>query len=86
MMFILESIMGHTIDTLVQVLKEQFDTPKQDLEKNLRAIANEWVTKMDLVSKDELERQKTALMQANQRLVSLQAQVKALEEQLQYKK
>ena len=34
---------------------------------------------MDLVSKEEIERQKTALTHANERLDQLQAQVKALE-------
>ena len=40
---------------------------------------------MDLVSKDEIERQKTALSNANQRLDQLQQQVKALEGLIQQK-
>ena len=78
--------MGHTIDTFVEVLKEQFDTPRQDLEKNLRALANEWVEKMDLVSREEIERQKTALTKANERLNLLQEQLQKLEAQLAIKK
>ena len=67
------------IETLLQAILEQVDQPKKDLEHNLRALLNEAVTKMDLVSKDEIERQKTALNNANLRLNELQQQVKALE-------
>lgn len=67
------------IETLLQAILEQVDQPKKDLEHNLRALLNEAVTKMDIVSKDEIERQKTALNNANLRLNELQQQVKALE-------
>ena len=67
------------IETLLQAILEQVDQPKKDLEHNLRALLNEAVSKMDLVSKDELEHQKTALQNANTRLTALQAQVKTLE-------
>lgn len=67
------------IETLLQAILEQVDQPKKDLEHNLRALLNEAVTKMDLVSKDEIERQKTALLNANERLSQLQEQVQALE-------
>lgn len=67
------------LETLLHAILEQVDQPKKDLEHNLRALLNEAVTKMDLVSKDEIERQKTALENANARLSQLQAQVKALE-------
>ena len=67
------------LETLLQAILEQIDQPKKDLEHNLRALLNETVAKMDLVSKDEIERQKTALDNANMRLSQLQEQVKALE-------
>lgn len=73
------------IETLLQAILEQLDQPKKDVENNLRALLNEAVTKMDLVSKDEIERQKTALSNANQRLDQLQQQVKALEAFIQQK-
>ncbi|MDU5496227.1 MAG: membrane fusogenic activity, partial [Acinetobacter baumannii] len=41
---------------------------------------------LDLVSKQEIERQKTALHLANQRLEALQKQVSLLEEALKNKK
>ena len=67
------------IETLLTAILAQLDQPKTDLEHNVRALLNEAVVKMDLVSKDEIERQKTALHNANVRLNQLQQQVKALE-------
>ena len=63
------------IETLLQAILQQVEQPKQDLEKNLRALLNETVEQLDLVSKQELERQKTALNLANQRLIALQQQM-----------
>ena len=71
------------IETLLHVIMEQVDQPKKDLEHNLRALLNEAVAKMDLVSKDELDRQKTALNNANARLAQLQQQLEQLEKQIQ---
>lgn len=71
------------IETLLQAILEQVDQPKKDLEKNLRALLNESIEKLDLVSKQELERQKIALNLANQRLAALQQQMNALEEMVQ---
>ncbi|APU47063.1 membrane fusogenic activity [Acinetobacter junii] len=74
------------IETLLQAILQQIDQPKKDLEKNLRALLNESIEKLDLVSKQELDRQRTALNLANQRLTELQQQMKALEEMVQNKK
>ncbi|MFA2965100.1 accessory factor UbiK family protein [Acinetobacter pittii] len=74
------------LETLLQAILEQIDEPKKDLEKNLRALLNEAVEKLDLVSKQEIDRQKTALQLANQRLEELQKQVSLLEETLKNKK
>ena len=74
------------IETLLQAILQQIDQPKKDLEKNLRALLNESIEKLDLVSKQELDRQRTALNLANQRLTELQQQMKALEEMVQSKK
>lgn len=73
------------IETLVQAILEQVDQPKKDLEHNLRALLNETVSKMDLVSQQELERQRTALTLANGRLNQLMQQIEQLEQQLQKK-
>ena len=66
------------LETLLQAILEQIDEPKKDLEKNLRALLNEAVEKLDLVSKQEIDRQKTALQSANQRLEELQKQKRSL--------
>ena len=71
------------IETLLHAILEQIDQPKKDLEHNLRALLNETVSKMDLVSKDELTRQQIALNNANIRLEQLQQQLAQLETQLQ---
>ena len=70
------------IETLLQTILEQVDQPKKDLEHNLRALLNEAVSKMDLVSKEELDRQRTALNNANLRLNELLQQVEALEQKI----
>ncbi|KAB0629283.1 accessory factor UbiK family protein [Acinetobacter gandensis] len=74
------------IETLLQAILEQVDQPKKDLENNLRALLNEAVSKMDLVSKDEIDRQRTALNNANLRLNELLKHVEALELTIQNKK
>jgi BMFP domain-containing protein YqiC len=74
------------IETLLQAILQQVDQPKKDLEKNLRALLNESVEKLDLVSKQELERQKIALNLANQRLTELQQQISTLEKMVQDQK
>ena len=74
------------IETLLQAILQQVDQPKKDLEKNLRALLNESIEKLDLVSKQELDRQRIALNLANQRLSELQQQMKSLEEMVQNKK
>ncbi|AUX91274.1 accessory factor UbiK family protein [Acinetobacter variabilis] len=74
------------IETLLQAILQQVEQPKKDLEHNLRALLNEAVSKMDLVSKEELERQRTALNNANQRLNELLKQVEELEEKISIKK
>ncbi len=70
------------IETLLQTILEQVDQPKKDLEHNLRALLNEAVSKMDLVSKEELDRQRTALNNANLRLNELLQQVEVLEQKI----
>ncbi|WP_160241710.1 accessory factor UbiK family protein [Acinetobacter indicus] len=70
------------IETLLQAILEQVDQPKKDLEHNLRALLSEAVSKMDLVSKEELDRQRTALNNANLRVNELLQQVEALEQKI----
>ncbi|WP_130803565.1 accessory factor UbiK family protein [Acinetobacter ihumii] len=73
------------IETLLQAILEQIDQPKKDIEHNLRALLNEAVEKLDLVSKQEIERQHLALQQAHQRMTQLQQQMQILESKIQNK-
>lgn len=70
------------LETLLQAILQQVDQPKKDLEHNLRALLQEAVSKMDLVSQDEMERQRQALQQANLRLEHLMQHIDALEQKL----
>lgn len=72
-------------ETLIQAILQQVEQPKKDLEHNLRALLQEAVSKMDLVSQEEIERQRQALVQANLRLDKLMQHVEALEQQLKEK-
>lgn len=74
------------IETLLEAILEQIDQPKNDLEHNLRALLNEAVSRMDLVSQEEIQRQKNALFIANQRLAILDEKIKQLESSLQSQK
>lgn len=74
--------MTATLDSFVDALKQQIATPKADLEQNIRALLSEMITKLDLVSQVELERQNQALDQANQRLNALKLQLTELEAQI----
>lgn len=69
------------IDALVQNILQQLQQPKQDLEHNLRAVLTEAISKMDLVTHEELQRQQQALALANQRLQALQQQLEILQAQ-----
>ncbi|PVZ87675.1 membrane fusogenic activity [Serratia sp. S1B] len=74
------------IETLLEAILEQIDQPKKDLEHNLRALLNEAVSRMDLVSQEEIQRQKNALFIANQRLAILDEKIKQLENSLESQK
>lgn len=73
------------IETLLQAILEQLDQPKKDIEHNLRALLDEAVSKMDLVSKDEIQRQRIALDNANLKLAYLLQQVEHLELKIKHK-
>ncbi|WP_151709255.1 accessory factor UbiK family protein [Acinetobacter brisouii] len=74
------------METLLQAILEQIDQPKTDIEHNLRALLNEAVSRMDLVSQAEIQRQKNALLIANQRLALLDEKIKQLESALETQK
>ena len=70
------------IEQLLQAVMEQLQTPKADLEKNLRAVLAEMVEKMELVSQDELQRQQRQLQTAQQDIKALLSQIEQLNQQV----
>lgn len=70
------------IDQLLQAIMQQIQTPKADLEKNLRAVLSEMVERMELVSQDELQRQQRQLQQAQQDIKTLLDQIDQLTQQM----
>ncbi|MEB3766920.1 accessory factor UbiK family protein [Acinetobacter sp. MD2] len=70
------------LESLLQAILAQVEQPKKDLEHNLRALLNETIERMDLVSQSEIDRQKKALETANLRLTQLKQQVDQLEQAL----
>lgn len=70
------------IEPLLQRILQQFEQPKKDFEHNVRALLSESIEKMDIVSKEELQRHQQALVLANQRLANLQQQFEQLQQQV----
>lgn len=70
------------IEQLLQAILEQLHEPKADLEKNLRALLSEMITRMDLVSQEEFLRQQTALLTAQKNIASLLVEIETLTEKV----
>lgn len=70
------------IDQLLQAIMQQLQTPKADLEKNLRAVLAEMVERMELVSHAELQRQQVQLQQAQQDMKALLSHIDQLSQQV----
>ena len=70
------------IEQLLQAILEQLHEPKADLEKNLRALLSEMITRMDLVSQEEFLRQQTALLNAQRNIASLLVEIETLTEKV----
>ena len=60
------------IDHLIRDVMHQLQQPRQDIEKNLKALLESWISQQNLVTRDELERQQIALHNAQQQLHQLQ--------------
>lgn len=77
------------LDNLVQKIREQvrdryLQTNQsglwQELDKNLHAVLQETFAKMELVTREEFDRQAVLLSEARQKLQQLEKQLKALEQ------
>lgn len=69
------------IDRLLRDLMQQLDQPRLDIEKNVRALLQEWIASQQLVTRDELERQQLALARTRGQLDVLQERLSWLEQQ-----
>ncbi|MEC5216019.1 BMFP domain-containing protein YqiC [Actimicrobium sp. GrIS 1.19] len=58
------------------------NSPAKDIEKNVKAMMAQGFTKLDLVTRDEFDIQAQVLEKTRARLEALEAQVAALEAQL----
>lgn len=70
------------IEHFLQSILEQMQQPKADLEKNLRAVLAEMITRLDLVSQEEIERQKFLLANAQKDIAELAKQIDELNHRL----
>ena len=70
------------IEQLIQNILQQLDVPRADLEKNLHALLSETVTKLELVSKQELDRQEQQLIEARRTILALSQQLDRIEQRL----
>lgn len=73
--------MEHTItmlEHLLQSILQQVQQPKEDLEKNLRALLSEAVSRMDLVSREEFVRQEILLQDAKKTISELSSNIDQL--------
>jgi ubiquinone biosynthesis accessory factor UbiK len=59
------------------------NSPARDIEKNLRAAAQNVATKFDLVPREEFEVQQAVLLKTREMVEALETRVTALEKQLQ---
>lgn len=58
-------------------------TPAKDIEKNLRAVAQNVASKFNLVPREEFEVQQAVLLKTREMVESLETRVAELEKQLQ---
>lgn len=76
-------IQAQDLDNLVNKLSQLLpmgDTPMtQDIKKNIRALLDSSIQKMDLVSREEYEVQKALLARTQERLQELQKRIETLE-------
>lgn len=65
---------------LIAAILQHVEAPRADLEKNLHALLSEWISRQDLVTRDELDRQQALLAQARQQLSALERRLAHLEQ------
>jgi len=76
-------IKPETVEEITQKLAELVKDLRQEFHQNAKAVLTAGLRKMDLVTREEFEVQKAVLAKTRQKLKTLEAQLKALEEQLE---
>jgi BMFP domain-containing protein YqiC len=68
------------LDELRKKMEELFArTPAKDIEKNMRAVLTNFLSRLDLVTREEFDVQTEVLRRTREHLVELEAKVAALE-------
>ncbi len=67
------------MEQFIQSLMAQLQEPRADLEKNLHALMAEMIERLDLVSREELQRQELQLTEARRTIAELSAQLDRIE-------
>ncbi len=70
-------------DLSIKIKNLVSNSPISDLDRNIHALIQGAFTKMELVSREEYDVQVQALQHAQQKLISLEAKLAALEDLLQ---
>jgi BMFP domain-containing protein YqiC len=70
------------LEQLLKAISEQISAPKADFEKNLRAWLEGTLDRLDIVTRDQQERQAQQLADARLAIKALEQQVAALEQLL----
>lgn len=70
------------LEQLLQSILQHVQEPREDLEKNLRALLSEGISRMDLVSREELLRQEALLQDARQTIRELGSQIEQLQQRV----
>jgi ubiquinone biosynthesis accessory factor UbiK len=68
------------LDDIANKLGEVFrQSPARDLEQNIKAGLTSWLSKLDLVTREEFDVQTEVLARTREKLVQLEARLKELE-------
>ena len=68
------------IEQLIHSVLQQLEVPRADLEKNLHALLSEMVIKLELVSKQQLDRQELQLAEARRTILELSKRLDQIEQ------
>lgn len=71
------------MEHFLRAIMQQLEHPRADLEKNVKALLSEMITRLDIASQEELLRQEHLLLEAQKSIQMLNQQVDALSKQIE---